>query len=97
MFVVKYYSSGLFVNAKAPHQAIRKRALENIIQKVPKRSGFRVFPHRLRHTFATSGLRSGMSLDMLQQLLGHVKPETTLIYAKQDQLNIQREHQRVYA
>ena len=90
-------TDGLFVNAKAPHQAIRKRALENIIQKVSRRSGFRVFPHRIRHTFATSGLRSGMSLDMLQQLLGHVKPETTLIYAKQDQLNIQREHQRVYA
>ena len=90
-------ADGLFVSTKAPHQVIKKRALENIIAKVSKRTGIHVFPHRLRHTFATSGLRSGMPLDMLQQLLGHVKPETTLIYAKQDQLNIQREHQRVYA
>ena len=90
-------TDGLFVSLCAPHQPIKTKALENIITKVSRRSGIHVFPHRIRHTFATAGLRSGMSLETLQTLLGHVKPETTLIYAKQDQLDIQREHQRIYA
>ena len=57
----------------------------------------RAYPHKLRHTFATSGLRSGMPLDKLQALMGHENPRTTLIYAKQDCTDLQREHQRVYA
>ena len=90
-------TDALFVNRKAPHQALKVKAIQNIITKVANRTGLHVYPHRLRHTFATSGLRSGMPLEKLQALLGHVKPETTLIYVKQDQLDIQREHQRIYA
>ena len=90
-------TDGLFVSVKAPHQAIQTGALENIIKKVSKRTGIRVFPHKLRHTFATSGIRGGMPLEKLQALMGHTRPETTLIYAKQDQTDLQMEHQRIYA
>ena len=90
-------TDGLFVSVKAPHQAIQTHALENIIKKVSKRTGIRVFPHKLRHTFATSGIRGGMPLETLQALMGHSKPETTLIYAKLDQTDLQMEHQRIYA
>jgi site-specific recombinase XerD len=38
-----------------------------------------------------------MPLEKLQALMGHARPETTLIYAKQDQTDLQMEHQRVYA
>ena len=38
-------------------------------------------PHQLRHTYATSLINSGMSLQALMALLGHVSTEMTLRYA----------------
>lgn len=35
-------------------------------------------PHQLRHTFATSLVNGGMSLQALMALLGHVTPEMTM-------------------
>lgn len=87
----------LFVTIRKPHHRLGVRALENEIAKISSRCGKHVFPHKLRHTFATSGLRGGMPLDKLQALMGHAKPETTLIYAKIDQTDLQREHSRIYA
>ena len=40
-----------------------------------------VTPHQLRHTYATSLFNSGMSLQALMALLGHVSTEMTLRYA----------------
>lgn len=90
-------TDALFVSTKAPHGALGTHALENIISKVAGRTDLHVFPHKLRHTFATAGLNSGMPLHVLQQLMGHAKPETTMIYAKQMQNGLQAEHQRAYA
>lgn len=90
-------TDALFVSAKKPHQQLGPHALENILKKVSDRAGMHVFPHKLRHTFATSGLRGGITLEKLQMLMGHTRPETTLIYAKLNQTDIRMEHQRVYA
>ena len=90
-------TDALFVSTRAPHHPIKSHALENILKNVSKRSGLNVFPHRLRHTFATAGLRGGMPIEHLQRLLGHEDPKTTLIYAKLDQVDLQRDHQRVYS
>lgn len=87
----------LFVTIRNPHHRIGVKALENEITKIASRCGMHVFPHKLRHTFATAGLRGGMPLDKLQTIMGHAKPETTLIYARQDQTDLQREHNRVYS
>ena len=38
--------------------------------------------HRLRHTYATTLLHNGMTLDEIQLLLGHAEIRTTQIYAK---------------
>jgi len=40
-----------------------------------------VTPHQLRHTYATSLVNAGMSLQALMALLGHVTTEMTLRYA----------------
>lgn len=79
-------SHALFVSQCRPHQRLGKNALENIIRKIGKKAGLvrRVFPHLLRHTFATFLLRHGMPIQQLQVLMGHSDTSTTLIYAHVD-------------
>lgn len=47
----------------------------------PDGNTLHVTPHQLRHTYATSLVNAGMSLQALMALLGHVTTEMTLRYA----------------
>ena len=91
-----YISTALWTSTRAPHQQLKSHALENIIKVVGERAGIHAYPHKLRHTFATIGLRNGMPLDKLQELMGHTNPQTTLIYAKQDSSQLHMEHQKAF-
>lgn len=74
----------VILSKRAPHQGLKKNALENIVRAISKRAGIdkRVFPHLLRHTFATRALNKGMPLASLCDLMGHVSVDTTRIYSK---------------
>lgn len=50
-----------------------------------------VVPHQLRHTYATSMLRAGVSLPALMKLLGHRTANMTLRYLEITQQDLQRE------
>ena len=88
--------NGLFVSIRKPYHQIRSHALELIIKKISKRTGIKAYPHKLRHTFATHGIRSGMPLEKLQILLGHTNPKTTLIYVEQNKEDIQSDYSKSY-
>ena len=74
----------LFASSRAPYAPMSPRAVEKALQRIGERAGVtrRIHPHILRHTFATAALKGGMDLTIIQRLLGHTDPKTTLIYAE---------------
>jgi integrase/recombinase XerD len=68
-------------------------SIRNFLRRSAKAAGItkRVTPHTLRHSYATHLIEMGVGLRHVQDLLGHAKPETTMIYthvAKKDLLSI---------
>ncbi len=51
-----------------------------------------IVPHQLRHTYATTMLRAGVSLPALMRLLGHHNANMTLIYVEVTQQDLHREY-----
>lgn len=77
---------------------LSNRAMESIINAVADRCKDKIqthiTPHVFRHTAATLALRNGMPVEQVKSFLGHSKIDTTLIYAKINDEDVQRSHER---
>lgn len=92
-YLMSYNPETYFVEGK-PTQQYSAESIRAFLHKSSKVAGIkkRVTPHTLRHSYATHLLENGIDLRYIQELLGHAKPETTMIYthvSKKDLLNIE--------
>ncbi|EFV74098.1 tyrosine-type recombinase/integrase [Bacillus sp. 2_A_57_CT2] len=72
----------LFVTIRAPHR-MSIAQMRYVIKQISKRAGINkcIYPHQLRHSYATTLINNGAPLEVIQNLMGHEKSETTRVYA----------------
>lgn len=79
----------LFVSIDRPYTRLHISGIEILVREIGKASGIeKAHPHRFRRTAATNALNKGMPIDLVREMLGHENIDTTLIYAKQNDINL---------
>lgn len=85
-----------FCTAKG--EQLSSRYVRAMIERISKQAGVYiqdgkeqkpVWPHALRHTCATNWLNDGLSIRDVQELLGHEKLDTTMIYTHVSMSNLE--------
>ena len=85
-------SNALFVSKRG---RLNPGGVRFILKELEERSGVKnIHPHRFRHTFATMLSKAGMPIQHVQQLLGHAKLDTTMVYVSIDMNAIQYEYSK---
>lgn len=93
-YLMTYRPKKYFVEGNSPGRQYSPVSVRNFLKRACKlaRINKKVTPHTLRHSYATHLLEQGVDVRYIQELLGHARPETTMIYthvSKQDMLNIE--------
>lgn len=81
-------------------RALTTSGLLQLCQRLGQKAGVDLHPHKCRHTFAISYLRSGASVFALQKTLGHTTLDMSLRYAAfmtEDLVNDHKAHSPVAA
>lgn len=76
----------LFITERKPYRRSSIDQLRYIIKRIAKRTNIEssVYPHRLRHSLASHMFANDAPLSLIQNILGHSKPETTQVYIHTD-------------
>lgn len=85
-------SEALFLNRYGKRIAIRR--VQRLVREYARIAGIDrgVFPHMLRHTFATHMLDGGADLRAVQELLGHASLSSTQIYTHVTQSQMRKKY-----
>ncbi|MDN7241259.1 tyrosine recombinase XerC [Planococcus sp. N028] len=80
---------GLFVNNRG--DALTDRGVRHILNECMKKASVNsvIYPHMIRHTFATHLLNNGADMRTVQELLGHAHLSSTQVYT-----HVTKEHLR---
>jgi len=91
-FVKKKTGSEVFLSNRG--QKLTTQRVYDIVKGIAERAGLpmKVYPHLLRHSFATHLLNNGADLRVIQELLGHADISTTQIYTHVDQRRLKSVH-----
>jgi integrase/recombinase XerD len=88
--------SELFLSRRG--QKLPRQRVWQIITEIAELGAFeiRIYPHLLRHSFATHLLSNGADLRIIQELLGHADISTTQIYTHVDQNRLKTIHKKFH-
>ncbi|MEM6601523.1 MAG: tyrosine recombinase [Verrucomicrobiota bacterium] len=91
--LIKAKSGGELFLARHGKGLTRAR-IWTIVKEAMHEAGIKknIYPHLLRHSFATHLLAGGADLRMIQELLGHSSINTTEIYTHVDQQRLSQSH-----
>jgi integrase/recombinase XerD len=94
--VGKKTSSHIFLSVRGG--ALSPDRIRQIVKERAKFAGIdqNVYPHLLRHSFATHLLEGGADLRVIQELLGHADISTTQIYTHVDRQRLKSVHKQFH-
>jgi integrase/recombinase XerD len=86
----------LFLNVRG--RKLTTVRLWQIVREMAKLAGIKkqIYPHLLRHSFATHLLERGADLRAIQEMLGHASLGTTQIYTHVDQARLRAVHRKFH-
>lgn len=86
----------LFVADLYPFSRLQISGVEIAIRKMGRQLGFKAHPHKFRRTCATQLIQKGMKVELVQEVMGHKKIDTTMIYAKVADEAVKFEHKKIF-